>query len=140
MEIRPVPDKFTCTVVTPEQSLLEEDVKHVSIPAWDGRMGVLPRRAPLLAKLGYGPLELELAGGGKQRYFVGGGFVQMKGERLTLLTDEAKPVEQIDAAEAEAALKEAQALRGITADEVAKRDRDTERARAMVAVAKGQAH
>ena len=135
-----MPDKFTCTVVTPEQSLLEEDVKHVSIPAWDGRMGVLPQRAPLLAKLGYGPLELELAGGGKQRYFVGGGFVQMKGERLTLLTDEAKPVDQIDAEEAEAALKEAQALRGITADEVAKRDRDTERARAMVAVAKERSH
>ena len=130
--------KFTCTVVTPEQSLLEQEVKHVSIPAWDGRLGVLPDRAPLLAKLGYGPLELELADGGTQRYFVGGGFVQMKGDKLTLLTDEAKPIDQLDAEEAEAALKEALAQRAVSDEAVDKRERETDRARAMVAAAKGR--
>ncbi|MFW6061026.1 MAG: ATP synthase F1 subunit epsilon [Phycisphaeraceae bacterium] len=127
---------FRCTVVTPEQQLLEQEVRHVSVPAWDGKVGILPHRAPLLAKLGYGELELDLSGGESERYFIGGGFVQMKDDRLTVLTDEATPADQIDRKEAEAALKEALARRAISPDEVAQRDRDTARARGMLAAVK----
>lgn len=129
---------FRCTVVTPEQELLDEEVRHVSIPAWDGKVGILSHRAPLLAKLGYGELELDKAGaaGQGERYFIGGGFVQMKDDRLTVITDEAKPVDQIDREEAEASLKEALARRAVSPDEVAQRDRDTARARGMLAMVK----
>ena len=125
---------FHCTVVTPEQELLEQEVRHVSIPAWDGKVGILPHRAPLLAKLGYGALELDRADGQTDRYFIGGGFVQMKGDRLTVLTDEAKAVDQINREEAEAALKEALARRATTPTEVEQRDRETDRARGLLSL------
>ncbi len=127
---------FHCTVVTPEQELLDQEVRHVTLPAWDGQIGVLPHRAPLLAKLGYGELQLDVPGGGHERYFIGGGFVQMKNDRLTILTDEAIPADQINREEAEAALKEALAHRAIATGDVEQRQRETDRARGMLAMAK----
>ncbi|MFA9477190.1 ATP synthase F1 subunit epsilon [Phycisphaerales bacterium AB-hyl4] len=130
-------DRFHCTLVTPEEQLFDEAVSHVSVPAWDGQIGLLARRAPMLVKLGYGPLQLDLADGKSKTYFVGGGFAQMKGDQLVILTDEAMPVEDVDAKEAKAALNEALALRAIGEESAARRDRDLARARGMMAVATG---
>lgn len=128
---------YRCTVVTPEKQVLDEQVTHVSIPAWDGQIGLLHLRAPLLAKLGYGPLKLELASGDTKTLFVGGGFAQMKDDELAILTDEAIDASAINRTDAEAALKEALALRGIGDEEADRRDRQVNRARAMVALASG---
>jgi F-type H+-transporting ATPase subunit epsilon len=92
------------------------------------------QRAPLLAKLGDGPLRLDLAQGGSKWFFVGGGFAQMKDNKLSLVTAEARPAEEIVRTEAEASLKEAQARVAHTPDESTKRDRELRRARAMVEV------
>lgn len=126
---------FQCSVVTPEASILDAEVTQAILPAYDGQLGILAHRAPLLAKLGSGPLRLDLADGQTRTFFVSGGFAQMKGETLSILSDEAKPAEEIDRATAEAALREAQALRGDTPEAAEKKRRDTERARAMLAVA-----
>lgn len=131
-------DTFRCAVVTPEQELLEQEVRHVSVPAWDGQVGVLPGRAPLLAKLGYGELRLDGPKGERDRYFIGGGFVEMNEGRLTILTDEIVPANELDREEAEAALKAAIARRAIAPDEVDQRDRDMRRARGMLGVARAE--
>ncbi|MEX0655033.1 MAG: ATP synthase F1 subunit epsilon [Phycisphaeraceae bacterium] len=133
-----MPESFHCTLVTPEEQVFDEPVAHVTVPAWDGEVGLLWHRAPMLVKLGYGPLRLDLAGGQSRTYFVGGGFAQMKDDRLTLLTDEATPADQIDLKEAQAALNEALALRAIGAESASKRDRDLARARGMIAVAQAK--
>jgi F-type H+-transporting ATPase subunit epsilon len=126
---------FHCTIVTPEQQLLDESISYASIPAWDGQLGLLDRRAPMLVKLGYGRLRLQMSDGSRRDYFVGGGFVQMKHDRLTILTDEARARDQIDAEEARAALKEAQARRAAGEEEIARREREESRARAMLELA-----
>src|SRR5690606_27623949 len=95
---------FRCTIVTPESPILDEDAKYVSFPAWDGQIGIMPNRAPLLAKLGAGPMRVDLASGQSRTFFVAGGFAQMKGNKLSVLSDEAKPAEQIDRASAEVAV------------------------------------
>src|SRR3954453_19481850 len=43
-----------CVVVTPEKTLLDETVDFVALPLFDGELGVLPGRSPLLGRLGYG--------------------------------------------------------------------------------------
>jgi F-type H+-transporting ATPase subunit epsilon len=126
---------FRCTLVTPEQEMLDQQVVYASIPAWDGKLGVQHLRAPLMAKLGFGQLRLDMEDGSSQSYFVGGGFAQVKDDVLTLLTEEAMPLADIDRQEAAAALSDAHGFQAGTAAELERRERDLNRARALVALA-----
>src|SRR5580765_4542800 len=121
---------FHCTIVTPEEQVLDESLTQAILPAHDGLIGILTDRAPLLAKLGQGPLRVDLAGGQSRYYYVEGGIAQMKDNRLTILTSEATPANEIDAEAARAEYAEAVA-RVVTADYTAEdRERQLARARA----------
>jgi F-type H+-transporting ATPase subunit epsilon len=104
---------FQCRLITPVAQVLDEAVTYASVPAWDGLFGVLPGRAPIVAKLGTGELRLELAvatgKGGERSFLVEDGFVQMVNNKLTVLAARAVPVESLDAASAGAELAEAEA-------------------------------
>ncbi len=113
---------FQCTVVTPEQQVMDETVTQAILPAHDGQLGVLTNRAPILVKLGVGPLRLDLPGGTRRVFFVEGGIAQMKSNRLTILTDDAIPASEIDAETARAEYAEAAAR--VPTDEKTKRDRE----------------
>ena len=126
---------FRCSLVTPERQVFDEDVTYASIPAWDGQIGLMPQRAPLLAKLGEGPLRLTLGSGSVKVFFIGGGFAQMKDNQLSIMTGEAVPAEEVVKQDAEAALKEAQARVARTDEEVARRDRELRRARSLIGLA-----
>lgn len=94
-------------LVTPETTLIDEPVRALQFPLFDGQMGVLPGRAPLVGRLGAGELKIDLIAGGTRRYFLDGGFVQVKGSVVSLLTHRAIPVDQIDMGQAKADLSEA---------------------------------
>ena len=113
---------FQCVIVTPEQQVLDEKLTQAILPAHDGEVGILTGRAPLLVKLGVGALRLDLAGGQKKTLFVDGGIAQMKDNRLTVLTNQAMPPEELDAEAARAEFNEA-AARKIT-DEKSFEERD----------------
>lgn len=100
---------FQCTVVTPEQQVFDETVTQAILPAHDGQIGVLTRRAPLLVKLGLGSLRLDVQGGQSQTFFIDGGIAQMRDDRLTVLTQEATPAAEIDAETAGAEYADAEA-------------------------------
>ena len=113
---------FQCTVVTPEQQVMDETVTQAILPAHDGPLGVLTNRAPILVKLGVGPLRLDLAGGQRRVFFVEGGIAQMKSNRLTILTDDAIPAGEIDAETARAEYAEAAAR--VPTDDKTRKDRE----------------
>ena len=100
---------FRCVIVTPEQQTLDESATQAIVPVWDGQIGILTNRAPLLVKLGTGALRIDVQGGRRQTFFIDGGIAQMKDNRLTILTNEAQAAEEIDveAARAEYAAAEA---------------------------------
>lgn len=136
---------FQCRLVTPSQQLLSEAVSYASIPAWDGLFGVLPGRAPILAKLGTGELTLEFPGaagakGGRRTSAVDGGFVQMSGNLLSILAERAVPSESLTEGEVESELRAAEG-KSIPADAKDKaiaqerltRERDWARVRLRVA-------
>ena len=102
-------DTFHCSVVTPERAVLEVDATSAVFPAWDGEVGILPRRAPLLCRLGTGILRVE-SGGETQSFFIDGGFGQMVDNRLTLLTEQARAASEVDLEAARQALADARAL------------------------------
>lgn len=96
---------FRCRLVTPTEALLDEQVTYASVPAWDGLFGILPGRAPIVARLGLGELTLTFTdGGGSRSYLVDGGFAQMAGGTLTILAERATPTETIVEADAKAEL------------------------------------
>jgi F-type H+-transporting ATPase subunit epsilon len=90
-----MPAPFKASLITPEAILLEASVVFAQIPAHDGLVGILEKRAPLLAKMGTGVLRLDTAPNVSQRFLVSGGYAQMKGDELTILTTEAIPAKQI---------------------------------------------
>jgi F-type H+-transporting ATPase subunit epsilon len=122
---------FHLSVVTPEREVLSTEARFVAFPAFDGEMGILPKRAALLTQLGAGHLRVEDASGAKKTLFVSGGFAQMVDDKLTLLTEEAREPESIDEAAAQRALVEASALPTETEEQFQKRSRAVARARAL---------
>lgn len=95
-----------CIVVTPERTELDCEADRMTLPMFDGQMGVLPGRAPLIGRLGFGTLHLETAAG-PQQYFVDGGFAQVEGNVVSLLTSRSIAVDLLDVGEAEKSLEEA---------------------------------
>ncbi|MCA9075128.1 MAG: F0F1 ATP synthase subunit epsilon [Planctomycetaceae bacterium] len=118
-------------LVTPETTLLDERVRSMRFPMYDGQIGVLPGRAPLVGRLGIGELKLESSAGGSVRYFIDGGFVQIKGSVVTLLTDRAIPADEIDVNQAKSDLAVALAEVPTSEESLAAKERAVERARRM---------
>ena len=126
---------FQCTVVTPELQALDESAEQVVLPGHDGQVGILTGRAPLLIKLGVGPLRVDLAGGGRKVFLVDGGVAQMRDDKLTVLTTVATESDQIDVAAAQADGSRAEAEHPTDPAGQADRRRRMDRAKAAQAVA-----
>jgi F-type H+-transporting ATPase subunit epsilon len=122
---------FHVVIVTPEQQVLDETVTQAILPAHDGEIGIMTDRAPLLVKLGQGRLQLDLQGGQKRLLYVEGGVAQMKDNNLTILTQMALPVSEIDGESARAELAEASAQKITDEKSFEDRQRRLQRARSM---------
>jgi F-type H+-transporting ATPase subunit epsilon len=122
---------FRVAVVTPEREVLTTDASFVALPAYDGEMGVLPRRAPLLVQLGSGVLRVQEAKGGERRLFISGGFAQMVEDRLTVLTEEAADPAELTRSAGRDALVVARNLPAGSDDAWRRKLRALERARAI---------
>ena len=122
-----------CVVVTPERALLDEQADFVALPMYDGELGVLPGRAPLIGRLGYGELRIR-RGQETRRFFVDGGFAQVRANTVTVLTGRALKAEEIDAAEAERTLHETRPA-AATPEATEALHKAQERARAQLRVA-----
>ena len=80
--------KLQCIVVTPEASLLDVGADFVTVPLYDGELGVAHNRRPMLGRLGNGEMRVT-RGGRVERYYVEGGFVEVKDNIVSLLTQRA---------------------------------------------------
>lgn len=122
---------FRVAVVTPEREVAALEARFVALPAFDGEMGILARRAPLLTQLGSGLLRIEGSDGSKRRLFVSGGFAQMVEDKLTILTEEALEPAELTAAAARASLEKASAMAAASDAEAELKLRALDRARAL---------
>lgn len=95
-------------IVTPEAKVYSEDVDMVTLPGVEGEMGIYPMHVPLMTQLAAG--ELTARKGGQEFFLaVGEGFVEVTGDRVSVLTDMAIRAENIDEAKAEEARRRAEA-------------------------------
>ena len=106
-DIPALPKHLTLQVVTPERSLVTEEVDEVQIPGADGYFDVLPGHTPLLAALKIGELWYRK---GRDRFYLSivFGFAEVLPDRVTILAQLAELPDEIDVARAEAARKRAE--------------------------------
>lgn len=96
-------------IVTIERTVVSEDVDYVSAPGIDGVVGIFPRHEPLLTALSIGELHYK-KGTQEYSYAIGGGFMEVRPDKVTVLADAAESAEEIDENRAEAARARAQEL------------------------------
>jgi F-type H+-transporting ATPase subunit epsilon len=94
-------------VITPERRVYEDDVDMVVAPGSEGYLGILPHHAPLFTTLGPGEFRVK-KGGVEEVLAVFGGFMDVRGDRVVVLTDAAEHAEEIDAEQAREARQRAQ--------------------------------
>ncbi len=84
-----------CVVVTPERTEVDRVADSVVLPMYDGELGIQTGRAPLIGRLGYGEMRLQTAAG-TEAFFIDGGFAQVEGDVVSVLTARALPAKSIN--------------------------------------------
>ena len=127
--------ELQCIVVTPERTVREGPAEFIALTLYDGEIGVAPGHTPMIGRLGYG--EMRISSGGRiDRYYVGGGFVEVIDGAVSVLTNRATPAEKVDVAVAREQLDAARARPANTPELMAIRDRAVLQSRAQLWVAR----
>jgi F-type H+-transporting ATPase subunit epsilon len=124
-----------CVVVTPEKTEVDVRATSVTVPLFDGEMGILKGHSPLVGRLGYGVLRMQVDGQ-LQRYFVEEGLVQVNNNVVSILTDKVTPMTKLTPDLAAKATEAALTMPNTEVSEQAARRRALERARALTRVTK----
>ncbi len=123
-----------CVIVTPERTEVDVIATSVTVPLFDGEMGILKNHSPLVGRLGYGVLRVQDAAS-TSKYFIEGGFVQVADNVVSVLTDRVVKQDTITKVAADEAMNAALQLPHSTPEQTVIRDKATARARAMQRVA-----
>ena len=105
-------------LVSPERVLYEGDADMVVCRTSDGEIAFLPGHQPFVGALETYPVRVLLPGSGEVVVAVHGGFVEVRDDRVTVLSDVAELPEQIDVVRATTAKETAEAAVARDADDV----------------------
>jgi F-type H+-transporting ATPase subunit epsilon len=126
--------KLRCVVVTPETTILDQQADFIAAPLFDGEVGILPGKSPMVGRLGFGELRLK-SGGTTQHYYVDGGFIQVQDNVVSVLTGKSIAADKLAIEVARQQLLDARSMRSTSPEETAIRDRMVSQARAQLRVA-----
>ena len=127
--------QLNCIVVTPEETALDEQADFVALPLYDGEIGIGPGHSPLIGRLGFGEMRIR-TGNTVKRFYIDGGFVQVNGNVVSVLTNRAVPAESLDVGDASELLAAAHKQPSNSPELADTRDRALLQARAQLRVAK----
>lgn len=82
-------------IVTPETRIFSGNAKFVVVPGVEGELGILPEHIPLLTEIHPGELNVTTEEG-ELIFAVGEGFLEVRPDRVSILTDMALKEEEID--------------------------------------------
>ncbi len=95
-------------IVSPEGRVFTDEVEMVVVPGVDGELGILPHHTQLVTALGTGELRIRRAGT-TQFMLISGGFVEVRPDKVVIMAFVAEHSEEIDAAAAAEARRQAEA-------------------------------
>ena len=87
-------DKFTIEIITPYKTILNSEVSEVTIPSFEGQMGILKDHIPLITFLRPGIIVINNKE--EKRYFVEEGTVEFSNNNLLILTSTAKDLKNFE--------------------------------------------
>ncbi len=101
-------DIIRLEVVTPEKSVVDEDVQMVIAPGILGEFGILPGHTTFLTTLKVGTIRYTDTNGKERYVFVSGGFAEALPDKVTVLAESAERRQEIDLERAKEALQRAE--------------------------------
>ena len=134
-------ETFTVEVLTPEGEVFNDQVEQVSTRTGVGSIGILARHQPLLGLLEPTELRLYKSESDVVRFAQGEGYVQVSGDRVLRLVEEATPPDELDTGDLQEKLRRAEEeLKSAEEDSEAQRRaaRDKKRWEAFLRVAQGE--
>ena len=99
-------DKFTIEIITPDNQILKTETNEVTIPSYEGEMGILKDHIPLITFLRPGLIKFKDSS--DKVFLVEEGTVEFSNNNLLILTTDAKEVSKLKKEELEKSLKEAE--------------------------------
>jgi F-type H+-transporting ATPase subunit epsilon len=100
--------KMTVEVVTPERVVYSGEASMVIARGVQGDLGILPNHMPLVTPLKIAPVRIKTEGEKEIRMAVSGGFMEVRGDKVTILAETAELPEDIDVERAKAAKERAE--------------------------------
>lgn len=120
---------FQLDIVTPAKTVYSGEVQSFTAPGVMGNFQVLFNHAPLLSSIGIGEIKVVESNGTSLHFATSGGFVEVKSNKVILLAESAERSDEINVERAEKAKTRA-------AERINKKDRETDDARARVALSR----
>ena len=101
-------EKLFLEVVTPQKSIVSEEVEIVVAPGSEGEFGALKGHTTFLTSLNIGTLRYKDASGKERYLFINGGFAEVLPNKVTILAESAERRKDIDIDRAKSALARAE--------------------------------
>lgn len=120
---------FLLEIVTPERKVYAQDVNMIIAKGAEGELGILPNHIPLVTPLRIAPVTVKKNGSRDEYIAVGGGFMEVRKDKVVILAESAELPEQIDIDRAKSAKERAE-------QRLAAKKSDTDLRRAELALQK----
>ena len=105
-------------IVSAESDIWAGVATMLFAPAEMGEIGVAPRHAPLLTRLGSGEVRVQQENGDELYFYVSGGIIEVQPHHVTVLADTAARAKDLDEAAALEAKQRAESALADQADAV----------------------
>ena len=99
-------EQFTVEIISPNEQTLKAEAREVSLPAFEGEIGILKNHIPLITFLR--PGLIKIFNETDQIYFVEDGTVEFANNNLLILTSTAKLMSSMDKKSLEDLINEAE--------------------------------
>ena len=86
-------DKFVVEIISPDQKILKSEATEVTIPSFEGQMGILKDHIPLITFLRPGIISIKNSD--EKKYFVEEGTVEFSKNNLLILSSSAKDLSSL---------------------------------------------
>ena len=100
-------DKFTVEIISPNQTILKQEADEVTIPSYEGQMGILNNHIPLITFLRPGIVMIK--SDVEKKFYVEEGTVEFSDNNLLILTSTARDLVNFDKTLVDDLLKKAEA-------------------------------
>jgi F-type H+-transporting ATPase subunit epsilon len=99
--------ELDCEILTPEGPVFEGRAEMVVVPGVEGELGVLPRHAPIIARLKVGEVRIKFEGNEWRSWAINEGYFKMQFDRALVLVEDAVAERDIDVQQAHADAEDA---------------------------------